>query len=254
MSPRVLTLPDGRKIEYLTSGAEDGFPMVFIHGTPGAYIVNPTMSTLCDEKKIKLITMSRAGYGSSTRNKGRRVVDVVADIQALLEHLRVEKCVVGGWSGGGPHSLACAARLPGCIASLVIAGQAPYGADGLDFHAGQGKANVEEIGVALKGEEELQKYCEAERPGMLAADVKQLTEALSSLFPEVDREALLRSHAMNQNILDSNREAYKHNSDGRVDDMLSFVQPWGFELNEVEVPVFLYHGSEDKMVPLAHGE
>lgn len=39
----------------------------------------------------------------------------------------------------GPHSLACAARLRGCIASLVVAGQAPYHAEGLDFHAGQGE-------------------------------------------------------------------------------------------------------------------
>lgn len=41
----------------------------------------------------------------------------------------------------GPHSLACAARLPGCVASLVVAGVAPYDADGLDFLAGQGQSS-----------------------------------------------------------------------------------------------------------------
>src|SRR4051812_42639588 len=107
MTPQILTLPDGRKTEYLVSGALDGFPFVFIHGTPGAYLVSPKMSAACEEKGFKLITLSRAGYGGSTRNKGRRVVDAVADIQALLDQLGVKKCVVGGRSGGG-KSLFCA--------------------------------------------------------------------------------------------------------------------------------------------------
>lgn len=59
---------------------------------------------------------------------------------------------------------------------------------------------------------------------------------------------------MGQNLVESNREAYKISSDGRVDDMLWFVQPWGFELSEADVPVFLYHGSEDKTVSFGHGE
>lgn len=84
--------------------------------------------------------------------------------------------------------------------------------------------------------------------------MKRLTEVLSSLLPDVDRKALLEDHAMGQNLVESGREAYKINSDGRVDDMLSFVQPWGFELSEIDVPVFLYHGSEDRNVPFGHGE
>lgn len=39
----------------------------------------------------------------------------------------------------GPHALACAARLPGCIAVLCVAGVGPYNAEGLDFLAGQGE-------------------------------------------------------------------------------------------------------------------
>ena len=101
MSAQVFTHPDGRKTDYLISGAQDGFPLVYIHGTPGSYTVGPKLSTTCEGKGIKLITLSRAGYGGSTRNQGRRVVDAVADIQGLLEHLGIKKCLVGGKSGGG---------------------------------------------------------------------------------------------------------------------------------------------------------
>lgn len=101
MSAQVFAHPDGRKTDYLISGAQDGFPLVFIHGTPGSYTVGAKLNTTCQAKGIKLITLSRAGYGGSTRNKGRRVVDAVADIHALLEHLGIKKCAVGGKSGGG---------------------------------------------------------------------------------------------------------------------------------------------------------
>jgi hypothetical protein len=42
-------------------------------------------------------------------------------------------------SNVGPYSLACAARLPGVVAALSVAGSAPYDAEGLDFLAGQGE-------------------------------------------------------------------------------------------------------------------
>ena len=110
-----------------------------IHGTPGAYTPLPGFPELCKKKGIKLVTLSRAGYGGSSRNRGRLVADNVADIQALKEHLGLDKCLVGGWSGGGPLSLACAARLPGCVAALCVAGGAPYNAEGLDWLEGQGQ-------------------------------------------------------------------------------------------------------------------
>ena len=97
-------LPDGRSLDYHVAGAKDGFPLVFIHGTPGAYLSIPSLEVACEQKDVRLITFSRAGAGGSTRNKGRRIVDVVPDIKALLGHLGVDRCVVGGWSGGGTHT------------------------------------------------------------------------------------------------------------------------------------------------------
>lgn len=155
-------LPDGRNFDYQISGASDGFPLLFVHGTPGAAIPVPSLEVACSKKGLKLVTFSRAGYGGSTRKKGKTIIDDVADIQALVEHLGVDRCFVGGWSGGGksspllptrvvnigiltdcklsgPPSLACAARLPSCVAALCIAGVGPHDAEDLDFLAGQGE-------------------------------------------------------------------------------------------------------------------
>lgn len=93
------------------------------------------------------------------------------------------------------------------------------------------------------------------RPKMLEADAASLIEGLlASIIPNVDKEAVLGNKDMGQHLEDMFREGLKISSDGWVDDDLAFIEPWGFELSEVKVPVLIYHGSEDKMVPYAHGE
>lgn len=114
--------------------------------------------------------------------------------------------------------------------------------------------DVDEYGAALEGEEQLQKFCQAERSGIMAADPEGLTKALATLLPEVDRKAVLEDENTGDDIVKSIHEALRVSCDGWVDDDLAFINPWGFELGEIKVPVFLYQGSEDMMVPLAHGE
>lgn len=102
-----LHLPNGRIVEYVIDGAPDGFPLVWCHGTPGACLPPPSLVTSCKAKGIKIISLSRAGYGGTTRKLGRRIVDSVADIRALNEHLGIERCVAAGWSGGGASRSIC---------------------------------------------------------------------------------------------------------------------------------------------------
>jgi pimeloyl-ACP methyl ester carboxylesterase len=42
--------------------------------------------------------------------------------------------------------------------------------------------------------------------------------------------------------------------DGWVDDMIAFTQPWGFEVGDIAVPVYLQYGRDDNLVPAAHGD
>jgi pimeloyl-ACP methyl ester carboxylesterase len=115
-------LPAGRRIDVRVSGPEGGFPLVFHHGTPGAATPMRALERAAHKQGLRLVAASRPGYGRSSRHEGRRVVDVVSDTKAVLHALRADRCVVAGWSGGGAHALACAARLPGVSATLVIAG------------------------------------------------------------------------------------------------------------------------------------
>ena len=154
-----LKLPDGRNLDVRTSGPADGIPLLHHHGTPGSAVQLRVTQRLASRLGLRLVTMSRAGYGASGRSPGRRVVDAAGDVAAVLDHLDIDRCVVAGWSGGGPHALACGAGLPDRVAAvLLVAGVGPYRADGLDFLAGMGEQNVEEFGLAVAGEKRLRPY------------------------------------------------------------------------------------------------
>lgn len=74
------------------------------------------------------------------------------------------------------------------------------------------------------------------------------------MLPEVDRKAILESGNVGEDLVQSFREALKVGVSGWVDDDLAFTKPWGFELSETRVPVILYQGDADLMVPFAHGK
>src|SRR5665213_2386028 len=138
VSMDVLEVSGGRQLSYRVSGPADGVPLIFHHGTPGAGTPIHVLERAAHARGLRLVTPSRPGYGGSGRLAGRSVADVVEDVEALVEALGTTRCLVAGWSGGGPHSLACAARVPEIAAALVIAGVAPFDGSGLDFMAGMG--------------------------------------------------------------------------------------------------------------------
>lgn len=249
----IITLPDGRFLDVDVSGPEDGVPLVFHHGSPGSVRKYRGIQRAAHERGLRLVTFSRPGYGDSTRQPGRRVVDAAADVAAVLAHLGAPRCLVAGWSGGGPHALATGARLPQQVAGILcIAGVAPYDADGLNFLDGMGQQNIDEFGLALKGEEAIRPSHEAEAVGLRDTDTAGLIEGLATVLPDVDRAALTAEFG--EDMVANFAEAFRTGVDGWVDDDLAFAAPWGFELAEIAVPTFVWQGSEDLMVPFAHGQ
>ena len=90
-----IALPDGRRLDIRLSGPVDGVPLVFHHGTPGAATPIRVLERAAHERGLRMVTMSRPGYGGSTRQPGRSVVDVVSDTAAVLATIGATRCVVG---------------------------------------------------------------------------------------------------------------------------------------------------------------
>ena len=93
-------------------------PVIAHHGTPGGRIEYWRDPTIYARHGLRRITFDRPGYGESTRLAGRSIADVVPDVVAIADALGIDRFAVIGGSGGGPHTLACAALLPERVTAL----------------------------------------------------------------------------------------------------------------------------------------
>jgi pimeloyl-ACP methyl ester carboxylesterase len=244
---------DGRALEVHRYGARDGLPLVFHCGTPQAPVEFPALWEAVDDRGWQLVAYARPGYAGSSRQEGRSVADAVGDVAAILDEFGLDAFVTLGWSGGGPHALACAALLPErCRAVGTLAGAAPYDAGGLDFLAGMGDENVEEFSVAARSGAELEALLQEWAPGMRGVTGDQIAVALGGLVDDVDRAALTGDFAAV--VAAAVRHALSSGIAGWLDDDLAFVKPWGFALDAIGVPAHIWQGAHDRMVPFAHGE
>ena len=245
--------PDGRSLDLYLAGPPDGEVLLFHAGTPSAAVPYPPAIDVMAERGLRYVAFSRAGYGSSTRRPGRTVADVVDDARTVLDHLGAEHAVTMGWSGGGPHALACGALLADRIRVVAtIASVAPYPADGLDYLDGMGDENIEGVRAALEGPEAVIPLYERDWPIFRDVTADQVAESLGDLIDDVDRGALTGAFA--DYAAAAFREALRESYWGWFDDDMALIGPWGFELDAITIPVHVWQGRHDRMVPYAHGE
>ncbi|MEK6222745.1 MAG: alpha/beta hydrolase [Chloroflexota bacterium] len=248
-----ISLTDGRHLSIIEAGVPDGIPVLTLHGTPGSRLIAPSWVEDAHSRGIRLISYDRPGYGGSSPHPGRSVASVTEDVAALAEQLGIDRLFVWGISGGGPHALACAALLPELVPAVAsLASPAPYPADGLDWFAGMGEDNIVEFNAALESREAVEKFIEAQTPGLLGADAKGIVAELSSLLSAADAAVLTEDYA--SFMIDRMNEGIKDRRDGWIDDDIAFTKPWGFELDQIKTPLLLMQGALDKFVPFAHGE
>jgi pimeloyl-ACP methyl ester carboxylesterase len=256
MSLSVIATDDGRDLAYEQVGDPEGAPVFVLHGTPGCRLSggHPDRSRVT-AAGLRIVTYDRPGYGRSSRHRGRRVVDCVSDVAAIADELGLGRFAVMGGSGGGPHALAVGARLAERVTRVWCdVGVAPYDAVDLDWLAGMDPANVEELGWALAGEDTLAGELEREAQ----KELRQVAEDPSALLDDFELSpsdrAVLEDEGVRQMLRVSVVEAFANGAWGWVDDDLALTTPWGFEVQELEVPVEIRYGVTDVLVPAAHGE
>lgn len=252
-SPTPVATPDGRRLDVYVAGRPDGIPVLFIFGTPSSGLPSAQAVDTFAARGLRHISFSRAGYAGSTRKPGRSVADVVPDVETVLDHIGADSVYVIGWSGGGPHALATAALMPERVRAVaIIGGVAPYPAEGLEWTAGMGKENVEEFGASLESAEALIAFKEKKWPVFSRVTGAEVADAFGDLIDDVDRGSLTGEFAewVAANVREGLREGYW----GWFDDDMAFVKPWGFDLRSITVPVHIWQGGHDRMVPFAHGE
>ena len=245
--------PDGRSLDVMDAGDPTGSVVYCHHGSPGSCVLAPEWVEDATRRGLRLISHSRPGYGGSDRLEGRTVGQVVSDVATVLDHLGVGRFATWGLSGGGPHALACAALLPDrVVAAASISGVAPYGVEGLDWLEGMGEMNVQECQTAISGDRAaVLASADAMAEALRQAGPEEFAREMATLLTPVDAAAV--AGPFGGFLAASAAEGLARSGAGSADDDLAFFSPWGFEVGSITVPVQIWQGEQDLMVPAAHG-
>ena len=250
----LVRLPDGRRVAIASYGEPHGRPLFLLHGIPGSRLGMHYVDEPAKERGVRVVCPDRPGAGRSDAYPQRTMPGYADDVSALADAMGFERFAVLGYSGGAPYALACGARLPERVSAVrIMAGAGPHDRPG--SREGCSKSDLMLLNLSLKqpflARLAMSGWAKVARFAPSVA-LRSLAEELS----EPDRQFLeegVREHGAAE-VARWFSEGSRQGSGGAVLDYQLYGQPWGFSFEEVSLPVHIWHGEEDLVVPMHHAE
>jgi pimeloyl-ACP methyl ester carboxylesterase len=194
---------------------------------------------------VRCISFDRPGYGQSDpRPTAPTFAAAVSDVVELLDALDIPNAALVAWSGGGPHALACGALAPERVRSVttVCSVSGPAG-DGI------GDPALADLARAVLADPVASRAQVRARASDVLDDRMWVTRMTERFDPSVFDAPRMRE--LYQASWD---EASAVSVEGYVDDWILDTVPWGFDLADIDVPVFVWFGEGDVIVPRSHAD
>jgi pimeloyl-ACP methyl ester carboxylesterase len=244
-----IRLRDGRRLAFTEWGDARGRPVIHHHGTPGSRLEHEADPAAYRAAGVRVITPDRPGYGLSDPLPGRSLLDWPSDVEELADALGLDRFGITALSGGGVSALACARRMPERLTGVVLAScPAPMDRPGALRH--MRLLNRGGVLLARRAPVLLAAACRA-AGGAVRRHPGFFYEQSSRDKPAPDRRWLSLPEVRRAELA-TIREALRQGVSGYVQDVLLLARPWGFALGEIGVPIQLWHGDVDTVVPLHH--
>jgi pimeloyl-ACP methyl ester carboxylesterase len=245
---RGIRLSDGRRLTYDECGDPDGDPLLFFHGGNGSRFERHPDDEIAARAGVRLITMDRPGHGGSDFSR-RSFVDGAEDAVELADALAIERLAVAGWSGGTPFVLACAHQFPTRVTRALVSGTlAPV--QGTEFTRAMPWHARMIIGLC-RTSPSLVYPLFAARQRRRSKNLDAFLEGSARHSAPQDQELLLRED-LRPMFLASFQEGIRTGVAGAAWGALLNARPWGFNLGDIQTPVHIWQGADDRQTPLAY--
>ena len=243
-----LRLADGRTLACLELGDPAGPPVLYFHGFPGSRLEARVATDAATRLGLRLLAVDRPGFGQSTFHARRTVGSWAADVAALADQLALPRFSIVGVSGGAPYALACAALLSDRLARVaLVCPLGPLDAAGsragmlaqdramlaLATHAAPLARRVVHL-LARWMRQDADRYVKFMMAGMVPPD--------RDLFADPGYRAL---------VMASTAEALRQGGSGAAWELTLIARRWDFRLEDVRMPVSLWQGLVDQILPAA---
>lgn len=237
---------DNNNVHYYTCGNPLGKPIFFIHGFPGTgkqglLLLNGSGY----EDQFFLVAMDRPGYGPSEYQPDFSLKIFSEYTDQLMTKLQISKFTVLSVSGGGPYAAAVSYYLPHRVTrTLSINGIAPMKLEKFPF-LNQAQKKMYIMNKVLP------------RPAMrffveqiYNRNADKIDKILTSDFNKVSPrdKAVLEDPQTGPFLFETFKYSVQKGPYGLLSDMRIFLEYWGFEIKDIQVPYYLYHGDADDVV------
>jgi pimeloyl-ACP methyl ester carboxylesterase len=244
-----IRLRDGRFLGYSEYGAPEGRPILYFHGLPASRLEAALTDRAALRLGIRIVAPDRPGFGRTDFQPGRTLTAWPEDVGQLVDALGLQRFAVLGVSGGGPCAVACACLMPQRLTAVGLIGSL-------------GPVARPELARALKWPArlsfflarrwpEIARWLYAEPAGrllrlrpMLALHLLQVAAPDKPVLKRIDIRNILQ---------DSIREAFRCGGRGALEELRLYASEWGLDLARIDCPVHLWHGEQDRTVPVIMG-
>jgi pimeloyl-ACP methyl ester carboxylesterase len=242
-----------RNLAYAQTGAPDGAPVFYFHGCPGTRLdfheqYNQEAVT---NSVVRVIGIDRPGFGDSGFYRRRHFADWAADVAIVADALAIDTFAILAYSAGAPYAVACALAYPERISTIgIVSGVGP--AETPDFYRGMGTTDAILARLSRWAPVAARLAVAQARRQALNAPEKfsaQFDKELSPADVEVHHDPGLRQAVRNVFV-----ESTKSGPRGVVEDYRVWSKPSGLDYASVSVPVLIWHGDADAVVPMHHAE
>jgi pimeloyl-ACP methyl ester carboxylesterase len=240
-------LPDGRVLGVRETGRSEkdgGWPLLLFPGTPGSRLspLPDADASATHAAGARVVVVERPGFGVSTPQPRRRILDWPADVANVADALGFESFAIAGMSGAGPYLAACARALSGRVRAVGMLGVVcPLDAPGV-------RAAMTPRRRLMYRALPLAPYAV---PLLRAVGASGVQRLMTSDVPPCDRAIIDRIATPYAAM---KREAFRQGPGAFATDLALAAKPWGFRLEDIRTPVDLWHGEEDVSTPLAMGK